>query len=66
MKNHVKELTEGMQRLCAVANRVVQSASPHRIDIDLLLENLRSLYEVANSLIPGPSPVGEGSEMQGE
>lgn len=66
MKNHVKELTEGMQRLCAVANRVVQSASPHRIDVDLLLENLRSLYEVAlqmeseNSIPPGPSQDAEG------
>ena len=60
MKNHVKELTEGMQRLCAVANRVVQGDAPHRIDVDLLLENLRNLYEVAlqmqsdESLPPAP------------
>ena len=45
MKNHVKELTEGMQRLCAVANRVVQE--PRRIDVDLFLECLRDLYDVA-------------------
>ena len=48
MKNHVKELTEGMQRLCAVANRVVaKQEKVSRIDVDLLLENLRHLYEVA-------------------
>ena len=65
MKNHVKELTEGMQRLCAVANRVVQGDAPHRIDVDLLLENLRNLYEVAlqmqsdESLPPSPSQNAE-------
>lgn len=44
--NRLKELTEGMQRLCAVANRVVQG-SASRIEIDLLLDNLRRLYDVA-------------------
>ena len=44
----MKELTEGMQRLCAVANRVVaKQEKVSRIDVDLLLENLRHLYEVA-------------------
>lgn len=46
MKKEIQELTEGMQRLCAVANRVVQGESS-RIEVDLLLENLRRLYEIA-------------------
>lgn len=46
MKNHVNELTEGMQRLCAVANRIV-NGEVSRIDVDLLMEDLRRLYEVA-------------------
>ncbi len=48
MKNSVKELTEGMQRLCAIANRIVShdgEVSP--IERDLLLEDLRHLYDVA-------------------
>lgn len=48
MKNNVKELTEGMQRLCAIANRIVShdgEVSP--IERDLLLEDLRHLYDVA-------------------
>ncbi len=48
MKNSVKELTEGMQRLCAVANRIVaHSGEVSRIERDLLLEDLRRLYDVA-------------------
>ncbi len=47
MKNTIKELTEGMQRLCAVANRVVASEGASRIEVDLLLEDLRRLYDVA-------------------
>ena len=48
MKNHVKELTEGMQRLCAVANRIVaQNGQASRIEVDLLLDDLRRLYDVA-------------------
>ncbi len=62
MKNHVKELTEGMQRLCAVANRVVaQQEKVRRIDVDLLLENLRHLYEVALKMECG----GEGEWKSG-
>lgn len=48
MKTIVKDLTEGMQRLCAVANRVV--AAGGRVSVlerDLLLEDLRRLYDVA-------------------
>ena len=48
MKNNIKELTEGMQRLCAVANRIVsQGGDVSRIETDLLLEDLRRLYDVA-------------------
>lgn len=48
MKNLVKELTEGMQRLCAVANRIVaQNGRVSRIESDLLLADLRQLYDVA-------------------
>lgn len=44
----MKDLTEGMQRLCAVANRIVaQNGKADRIEIDLLLEDLRNLYDVA-------------------
>ena len=51
MKNHVKELTEGMQRLCAVANRIVaQKGQASRIEVDLLLDDLRRLYDVALQL----------------
>ena len=66
MKNTVKDLTEGMQRLCAVANRIVaQKGNVNRIEIDLLLEDLRKLYDVALQLggdaLPQvePSPVEE-------
>lgn len=69
MKNNsMKELTEGMQRLCAVANRIVaQNGKASRIEIDLLLEDLRNLYDVALQLggdtLPelhaDPSPVEE-------
>ena len=48
MKKSVKELTEGMQRLCAIANRIVaHEGEVSRIERDLLLEDLRRLYEVA-------------------
>ena len=43
MKNTIKDLTEGMQRLCAVANRIVaQDGQASRIEVDLLMEDLRS------------------------
>ena len=48
MKESVKELTEGMQRLCAIANRIVAHGDEvSRIERDLLLEDLRRLYDVA-------------------
>ena len=48
MKNSVKELTEGMQRLCATANRIVaHPEAVSRIEQDLLLEDLRRLYDTA-------------------
>ncbi len=56
MNTEVKELTEGMQRLCAVANRIVsQQGTVSRIEIDLLLEDLRRLYDVALRLGGDPT-----------
>ena len=41
-------MTEGMQRLCAIANRIVaHEGEVSWIERDLLLEDLRRLYEVA-------------------
>lgn len=60
MKNTIKELTEGMQRLCAVANRIVaQDGRASRIEIDLLLEDLRRLYDVALRLNGDTQPEPE-------
>ncbi len=48
MKDNVKELTEGMQRLCAIANRIVgHQGEVSMIERDMLLEDLRRLYDVA-------------------
>lgn len=48
MRNTVKELTEGMQRLCAIANQVVAAEGRlSAIERDLLLEALRSLYDIS-------------------
>lgn len=56
MKKGIKELTEGMQRLCAVANRIVSgSEKPSRIEVDLLLDDLRRLYDVALMLREEPA-----------
>ena len=75
MKDTVKELTEGMQRLCAVANRIVaQQGHVSRIEADLLLEDLRGLYDVALRLggdalpepAPAPTKVEEEVEPQAE
>ena len=67
MKNTIKDLTEGMQRLCAVANRIVaQDGKVNRIETDLLMDDLRRLYDVAlrlkgdESMPAAPTPV----EMQ--
>ena len=72
MKKHVKELTEGMQRLCAVANRIVaQQDKPSRIEVDLLLADLRNLYDIALQLgddavpeDPRPAPVEAPSTVE--
>ena len=61
MKDIIKDLTEGMQRLCAVANRIVaQNGRASRIETDLLMEDLRRLYDVALRLtgdeLPQPEP----------
>ena len=61
MKNIVKDLTEGMQRLCAIANRIVShDGSVGQIEKDLLLEDLRRLYDVALRLneVPAAEPAG--------
>ena len=48
MKTLMKDLTEGMQRLCAVANRVVAAdGKVSALERDLLLDDLRRLYDVA-------------------
>lgn len=66
MKNHVKELTEGMQRLCAVANRIVaEQGKANRIDVDLLLEDLRRLYDVALQMEEGLPAAKEGQPAFG-
>ena len=65
MKKGIKELTEGMQRLCAIANRIVahgDEVSP--IERDLLLEDLRKLYDVALCL--GAEESGERRAESGE
>ena len=65
MKKGIKELTEGMQRLCAIANRIVahgDEVSP--IERDLLLEDLRKLYDVALCL--GAEESGERRVESGE
>jgi len=56
-KKELKELTEGMQRLCAVANRIVAlKGAASRLDTDLLLDDLRRLYDVALRLSGDPVP----------
>ncbi|MBQ9418153.1 MAG: hypothetical protein IJU19_06185 [Bacteroidales bacterium] len=48
MKDDKSALTEGMQRLCTVANRIVAAEGMvSRMDRDMLLEALRRLYDVA-------------------
>lgn len=51
LQKQVKELTEGMQRLCAIANEVVTSEGRvEAIERDMLLEALRRLYDIALQL----------------
>lgn len=64
MKKGIKELTEGMQRLCAIANRIVaQGDEVSPIERDLLLEDLRFLYDVALGL--GGEEKGVRGEKRG-
>ncbi len=64
MKKGLKELTEGMQRLCAVANRIVTDGEKtSRIEIDLLLDNLRNLYDTALQLADEGSAANEDDLM---
>lgn len=50
-KDDKRDLTEGMQRLCAVANRIVATEGKvSRMERDMLLEALRRLYDVAYEL----------------
>ena len=62
MKKELQELTEGMQRLCAVANRVV-GGETSRIEVDLLRDILRQLYDT--TLRIGESTVGSGQLAAG-
>lgn len=65
MKNSVKELTEGMQKLCAIANRIVaHEGQVSLIERDLLLEDLRRLYDVA--LRMGEEKVDGGKTKEGD
>lgn len=58
MDNHTKELTEGMRRLCAVANRIVAAdGKVGRLDLDLLMDDLRRLYDVALRMAEGEKGV---------
>ena len=57
-QNYIKELTEGMQDLCAVANRIVaQNGNTDPIEIDLLMDDLRRLYNVALKIGGNSLPV---------
>ena len=67
-KDYVKELTEGMQHLCAIANRIVaQSGKTSIIELDLMMDDLRRLYEIAIQLGGGRITVtNERRETQDE
>jgi hypothetical protein len=63
MKDNIKELTEGMQRLCAIANRIVSHQEEvSQIEKDLLLEDLRRLYDVALRLCDDETPEEQKAE----
>ena len=67
MKDNIKELTEGMQRLCAIANRIVgRPEEVSRIEKDLLLEDLRRLYDVALRLCDEGEEVCETGKERNE
>lgn len=63
MKDSIKELTEGMQRLCAIANKIVaQGETVRAIERDLMLEALRGLYEVTLELEVGGRKTEVGAD----
>ena len=70
MKNPIEELTEGMQSLCTIANRIVkQEGRVSRIEADLMLQDLRTLYDITLRLcdnkesIVEPTPLEEGDVL---
>lgn len=61
-KNTLESLTEGMQHLCAVANRIVAAdGKVSRIERDLLMDDLRRLYDIALCLNVVGEERGAGS-----
>ncbi len=67
-KNTLESLTEGMQHLCAVANRIVAAdGKVSRIERDLLMDDLRRLYDIALCLnVVGEERSAESSERRAE
>lgn len=67
-KNTLESLTEGMQHLCAVANRIVAAdGKVSRIERDLLMDDLRRLYDIALCLnVVGDVRSAESSERRAE
>ena len=68
IQKHVKELTEGMQSLCAIANKVVASEGRvEAIERDLLLDALRRLYDTALQLdVRGNAAPAKAAEPEDE
>jgi len=67
-KNTLESLTEGMQHLCAVANRIVAAdGKVSRIERDLLMDDLRRLYDIALCLnVVGDERSAESGERRAE
>ena len=60
IKKDMEQLTEGMQHLCAVANRIVaHQDKTSRIELDLMAEDLRHLYDVVMRMADAAGPVAE-------
>lgn len=60
-ENIVNKLTEGMQKLCAIANEIVAAdGKVSSIEKDLLMQDLRELYDIALGIETGAAePVAE-------